>query len=449
MTSTLDRTLLDRSKHLKQALLDFVLEAEGDLAVALESFSADQSLRWSKHKLQSVSQANLAIDMFLTEGRVADRSVLDLFAQQPAHSAADRALLASWHRSFHGLFTVVQADSGSYELMNWLTEKHYRVVPNGLESEAAIARLRQGEIIVARLSPLDEQTWTFSGPMLLLGKLGKPKLAVAIGNFKNWFPQHLYGDAPDLLEAAWQSVERYHTEFVDFFGGDQITLSGYDLSKKLKDYQEATTQRRLAEAGLDSSKSLKDLADQAGVSEAELEASVEAMGEDGQTVRGLLNNPQAVKMMMPPLQLPDDLKRAEAVTVLVHPRWGQTFLKDYVRLSELLDESSADAAETVDRLTLKYLKQEAANAYVWHCLAAERPAALTAALRRVLDQPDFELSPDLDATLARFEKPLEPQLPEIASVPLHLHNLFQEALQEVGQSSSKKKKAKKKTGFGA
>jgi hypothetical protein len=35
-------TVLNRAKQLKQELKDFVLDAEGDLAVSLESFSAAQ-----------------------------------------------------------------------------------------------------------------------------------------------------------------------------------------------------------------------------------------------------------------------------------------------------------------------------------------------------------------------------------------------------------------------
>lgn len=457
-----------RAKTLKQSLLDFVLDAEGDLATALESFSATQSMQWSKTNLQGVSQNELAIDMFLTEGQVGDQSVIDVFLNhQPDLAAGDRALVASWQRGFNGLFALLQATPDGYELMNWLTEKRYWVKPNGLQAEETLARLKPGEIINTRIIPVTEEYWTFSGPLMLLGKLGKPKLAVAIGNFKNWFPQHLYGDAPDLLEDAWMSVEQYHQEFVEFFGGDRLTLSGHELGKKLKDYQQTITQRRLDEAGLDGSKSLKEMAEEAGVSEDEVAESVSALGEDGKAVRALFKGQTAMKMVMPDIELPEPLRRAEAVTVFVHPRWGQTFLTDYERLRDRLKESDAALSEppaddtiaeavdqphaTLDRLTLKYLKEDAVTPHIWRCLVEEAPNALEASLRRVLQNPDFDLRRDLEATLVKFGKPLEPRLPEIASVPLHLHNLFQEALQEVNASSSKKKskgKKKQSAGFG-
>ncbi|MBD2256182.1 hypothetical protein [Pseudanabaena sp. FACHB-2040] len=442
---------LERSRELKQALWDFVLDAEGETATALEAYSADQMAKWSKTQLQGISRNDLVIDMFSTEGQVGDQTPLNLFIQSyPDLSEADKALVESWQRSFNGLFTVLSVDSEEFELMNWLTEKQYRVRPNGLQAPEKLVRLKPGEIVQTRISPLDESSWIFSGPIQLLGKLGKPKLAVAIGTFKDQFNQHLYGDAPDLMEEAWLSVERYHQEFIDFFEGDEITLSGYELDKKLAEFQEIATQRRLEAAGVDSNKTLSEMAAEAGVSEAEIAESAAELGADEAVTKQLLDGQKTLKMVMPKTALPDPLRRAEQVTVLVHPRWGQSFLTDYGRLTQLLSEGSEEAAETLDKLLLKYLKEGAINAYVWYRLAHEFPGPLEPALQRALARPTFNLKADLDDLLRTFEKPLKPGLPEIASVPLHLHNLFQEALVEVGESKgkSKAKSKSKRVGFG-
>jgi hypothetical protein len=60
-------------------------------------------------------------------------------------------------------------------------------------------------------------------------------------------------------------------------------------------------------------------------------------------------------------------------------------------------------------------------------------------LQDFLQRAEFSLSNDLDKILQEYGKPMEPELPEIASVPLHLHNLFQEALTEVNKSKPKGK----------
>lgn len=441
---------LERSRELKQALRTFVLDAEGELATALEAYSADQMAKWSKTQLQGISRNDLVIDMFLTEGQVGDQTPLDLFLQsQSTLSDSDKALVQTWQRSFNGIFVVLSIASDQFELMNWLTEKQYRVRPNGLQAAETLARLKPGEIVLTRISPLTETDWIFSGPMQLLGKLGKPKLAVAIGNFKDQFNQHLYGDAPVLMEEAWQSVERYHQEFIDFFEGDEVTLSGYELNKKMAQFQEMTTQKQLDTAGIDSNKSLAELVEESGLSQDEIAESAAELGAEAGIAQQLLDKQKTLKMVMPKIDLPDLLRKAEAVTVLVHPRWGQSFLTDYSRLTTLLSNQGQEP-EALDRLLLKYLKDTSISAYIWYRLAHKFPDSLEVALQRALARPEFDLKNDLDGLLRTFEKPLNPGLPEIASVPLHLHNLFQEALAEVNASKSKNKKGKvkQKAGFG-
>jgi hypothetical protein len=51
--------------------------------------------------------------------------------------------------------------------------------------------------------------------------------------------------------------------------------------------------------------------------------------------------------------------------------------------------------------------------------------------------------------LKQYNKSLEPQLPEIASVPQHLHQLFEEAVAQVQSKSKSSKKKKKGKGFQA
>ena len=444
---------------LKSSLSDFVLDAEDEIAVALESFSAEHSSRWAKPSLSGLNRSDLAIDMFVTEGKVADRPIVELFAQAQNLSAAERSQLTRWQGSFNGLFAVESIEPDNYVLMNWLTEKRYSVWPNSKLADEVFNRLAPGEIVLARLLPVAERQWTFSGPMTLLGKLGKPKLAVAIGNFRQWFPQQLYGDAPELQAAAWASVKQQYDDFVDFFGAEKLTLSGYELNKKLQDYQAIATERSLAKAGIDSDKSLKTLVRESGASEEEIDEAIEAAGEESKAAKVLLNSDQSINMTVPKIKLPEELRRAEAVTAIVHPRWGETFLTDYDRLETLLsqysehDEPDEDTVAAIDRLVLKYLQDEKAILPVWQQLAADWGPALEAALRRVLNQPELDIAQDLSGVLARYGKSLTPRMPESASVPEHLDKLFKSALKLVGKSadgkrSKKPAKKKKKSGFG-
>ncbi|MCY6489709.1 hypothetical protein [Leptolyngbya sp. GGD] len=435
--------ILARSKELKQALTDFVYDAEGELATAFEKFVADRleqsQARDSKHR-------ETVVDIFLSHGQIGTKSPLELFVEsEPELSASDRQLVLNWKHNFSGLFAIQEILPDGFKLMNWLTTKLYSVKPNDEDTQNAMSRLKLGEMLTTRIAPVEEY-WTFFSPFTQLGKLGKPKLAVAIGNFRQNYKSDLYGDAPELLEEAWKSVERYHQDFLDFFGSEQITLSGYHLSKKISEFQEFLTQRRLDEVGLDKNKSITELAQEAGVSDEELAEMAEAMGLDAESAAKMLQNKTAAKMAAPHVELPPDLKKAEEVTVLAHPRWGQILLTTYTQFEALLKAEDWRSVKGAEALVQKYLNDAEINAFVWHRFAEQYPTQLEKVLQEYTGLP-FNLERDLDPLLQMHRKPLEPTLPDIASVPIHLHNLFQEALAEVSKTKSKEKAAKKAKGF--
>jgi hypothetical protein len=439
---------LNRAWELKQALLDFVYDAEGDLAAALETYAADRS----RTQKGSIPQG-LIVDAFLTEGNVNQKTPIDLFLESESElSAADRQLVQSWQRTFTGLFAIEQVLADGFQAMNWLTAKHYTIKPASEKDAADLARLKLGEIVLTRIAPVTDAVWMIAAPYQLLGKLGKPKLAVAIGNFRDNHKPSLYSDAPDLLEEAWRSVEKHHQAFLDFFGSDEITMSGYELNKKLPDFQELLIQRQLAEAGVDQSKSIADLVAESGMDEAEMAAAAAEAGVDAAEVANVLANAQSgspAKMMAPQVQLPDTIKKAEQVTVLADSRWGQMLLPNHTKLKAVLEAEDWRSVEYVDKLIRQYLEDPSVTLFVWQRLTEQYPQQLESILQSVLQRPDLQIPRDLPTLLAAYGKPSEPELPEIASVPLHLHNLFEEAIVEVNKSKSKGKSKPKKSGFGA
>lgn len=435
--------ILERARKLKQALVQFIFDAEGELAESLEFYVAAKSRPQGQgHRYDANYEQNSLVDSFATEGQVGDKTPLELFLESyPELSEEDRTLVSNWKHSFIGLFSVIQVLPDGFELMNWLTAKQYTVKPTEVVTWAEMGRFKEGDILLTRIAPVTQTEWMFSGSYLSMGRLGKPKLSVAIGNFKENHKDALYSDAPELLEQAWESVAEYHHLFVEFFGSDEVTLPGYQLNKKINELQEIITKRSLASAGIDDSKSLSEIAEDAGVTESELKAAAQEAGADATAVSQLFDHSQGkTKMVMPKVDLPADLKKAEQVTVFTHPRWGQMFLPTYSQFKEILSSEDSQSNPATNKLIRKYLEDPTINAFIWQKLAQLYPTQLENVLQTFLERPEFKLERDLDALLKEYNKPLEPELPEIASVPIHLHNLFQEALAEVNKSKGKTKK---------
>jgi hypothetical protein len=432
--------MLETAKRLKQELIDYIFDAEGELAVALETYCADRG----NSRDFDIDQRHQTIDSFAIEGKAGELSPIEWFLHdRPDLSPDDRHLLSSWQHSFMGVFEVKAANGDTLELMNWLSAKHYRVAPRDRDQTA---RLKPGDILLTRIAPLGDNLWMLFGSYAYLGKLGKPKLAVAIGNFKEHYPHALYADAPELLELAWESVAEYHREFVAFFGSDRVTLPGKELNQKIGELQQQMSDRRLKAAGIDPTKSLSEMARDAGVEMEELVAAAAESGADAAKVTRLL--PGDTKMVRPKVELPDNLKRSPSVTVFSHPRWGQTFLPNYSQWEQGVASAEDTAQAEATTILRQYINDPSVNFWVWQQIAQQHPEALELNLQMALARPDFRWERDFVHWWQEIDRPTQPKLPETASIPEHLQKLFEVALAQVNPSKSKaKNKAKSSRGF--
>jgi hypothetical protein len=455
-----------RAGVLWTAIIEFIQTAEGTMAVALESYIARQLIRSPQ---LDPGQRKLLVHRFAIEGEVEGKAPLDLFlASQIDLSNADRQLILGWRKSFVGLLSIVQIFPEGLEVMNWLTAKHYRIQFTDLLSQTAMSRLKIGDIIIAQISRvsdspgerLRQRNWAILAPWIALGKLGNPKLAVAIGAFRQNYPHYLYSDAPEQLAASWESVVVYHDRFVEFFGTDEITLTGKELELRIGEFQTWMVAQQLDSAGIDKSKSLTELATEAGLEAEDLQALTTTIGlTDSSATQG-----QATaigKMVSPKVELPPQLKSATAVTALSDPHWGQMFLVDYPRLKTLLTHGDHQYLPADLQFIYKCLADPLMNAFVWRRLATEFPQQLETTLNQLSDlinvdsqqhfsSPSQLPTPNsqLNSVLTKFNKYLEPDLPDLACVPLHLHELFQSAVLAISKEKTKSKSQPKKTGFG-
>ncbi|MEO0848318.1 MAG: hypothetical protein AAFY50_18070, partial [Cyanobacteria bacterium J06648_1] len=143
---------VEKALELKQKLIDFVYDAEGEMAIALESYAAAKG----KHNSYGIKQQNLTIDLFTTAGNVNQQTPLEMFlASATDLDSQELELIRLWQGNFIGLFEIQAIETDSYQLMNWLTAKTYQVCGHSLLPEKETQRWQPGEIILAILAPLD------------------------------------------------------------------------------------------------------------------------------------------------------------------------------------------------------------------------------------------------------------------------------------------------------
>ena len=432
---------LEKAVQLKQTVVDFVYDAEGEMAIALETYAAQKA----KKNSYGIKQQNLTVDLFLSEGKIQAQTPLDVFlAQAQDLKAEDIEIIKLWKHNFIGLFEIKAIANDSYQLINWLTAKTYQVYGHSGIPDKEKNRWQPGEIILTIIAPINDRDWFFFSDRIIKGRLSQPKLAVAVGEFRDNYPDFLYADAPKLLEEAWDSVAVYHQEFVDYMGKDNLTLPGYKLNQKIGELQQIMSQKKLAEAGIDDSKSLSQLLTESGKSESDFTKAATDLGVEAETVAKITQNKDKLSMITPKVDLPADIKQAEAVTVFSHPRWGQMFLPTYEKFTSLLANENLEDSEAGNLYVRRYLEQPETNYYVWQQLKQAYPQSLTKLLQNYGNKDNFDLETDLEQLLLKHNKSSTPELPAIASVPIHLNNLFEAAVAQVQKTKAKTKKKKKK-----
>ncbi|NJO71499.1 MAG: hypothetical protein HC825_07060 [Oscillatoriales cyanobacterium RM1_1_9] len=179
-------------------------------------------------------------------------------------------------------------------------------------------------------------------------------------------------------------------------------------------------------------------------------AAIEA-GADTKIIERVMKDKLST-MTTPKVELPEDIRRAEKVTVFSHPHWGQMFVPSYSQFVDVLNNKKLQEEIDTTKLVLKYLKDPKINTFIWYRLREKYPDQLERALQIALHRPDLSLNQDLDSILQEFNKPLKPDLPEIASIPKHLNDLFEQAVAQVSLSKTTSKsksesKLKSKNGF--
>ena len=300
---------LEKAIQLKQTVVDFVYDAEGEMAIALETYAAQKA----KKNSYGIKQQNLTVDLFLSEGKIQAQTPLDVFlAQAQDLKADDIEIIKLWKHNFIGLFEIQAIADNSYQLMNWLTAKTYQVYGHSGIPDKEKNRWQPGEIILTIIAPINDGEWFFFSDRIIKGRLSQPKLAVAVGEFRDNYPDSLYADAPKLLEQAWDSVAVYHREFVDYMGKDNLTLPGYKLNQKIGELQQIMSQKKLAEAGIDDSKSLSQLLAESGKSESDFTQAATDLGVEVETVAKITQNKDKLSMVTPKIDLPADIKTSRS-----------------------------------------------------------------------------------------------------------------------------------------
>lgn len=372
--------LVRRSGDLKRELVDFAQQrrfARAFRQVARGRFGlAAVGEEWEV--------ANL-LDAFMLQHRLPDgRTVVEQFvAEHPELPEQEREMLLGWQDVVEGIFQVKRRQGGALVADNLVDGLTYRVRSN--MGPAALATVRPGSFLIARLLPVGDQ-WLLSGVASMLPAGSRVEAGQVAEELLARRPELVFRN-PERLARAWELQREERCHFIAFFGSDLVVLPGPEVAEHMRAYAHFLVY---------------------GVRD-----------EKGQSAADRARQLHGVVASVPDYGLPAELCEADTVGVVFDQVEGLHFLAGFGLVQEAFTNPELAADRVHRQAVLGYLKEPSIPPLAVRRLAEQGPERASQVLRRVLKRPGFSWERDGEALLRRhkasyFEGPVLPSVTPVA-----------------------------------
>jgi hypothetical protein len=389
--------LIQRCVELKGELLEFALRPR-----FAKSYRKGMNRYFGERDVvDDVELANF-LDWFALQQRPpGDRTVVEHFViEHPQLSEEERALLLSWQDVVESIFEVKQRDGAAIVIDNLVDELTYRVYSN--LGPGAFRSVRHGSFLFARLVPLGDE-WLLSGMSTVLPAASSGdayRLAIDIAS--RW-PELAFRNS-ELLAEAWAQQREERRHFVEYFGTDQLVLSGSELAERMQAYDRFRM--------------------------------YEARDEEGKTAAERAKEAYGVVPPPPDHAFPPELLTAETVGVINDETEGLNFFINFGLLQQIFADPSRASHREHQQAVLTYLKDPSVSPLAIRRLAEPDPDKASRVFQRVLKQPKFSWERDGEALLRRHKARYFTRSP-LPSVTLVSERLAMAHLTATGRRASR------------
>lgn len=175
------------------------------------------------------------LDYFILEWKFANGdTIADSFIKENKELAQqEKNIINNWKNGFSGIFLVKKISPDGFILLNLIENKEYKVKPITCPDSMNIIKKR--DFLLTRLLPL-ENYHIFSGATSCIAAKHKVQVFQLVTDFLKRCPSAVFAHNDKELREAYFLQEEEYNDFVEFFGTDEIILSGKEVQEKLKEF---------------------------------------------------------------------------------------------------------------------------------------------------------------------------------------------------------------------
>jgi len=227
---------LNRLGSIKATLVDFAMSPE--FKDDLDNESKDRFGR--KKKLKKKGEWINFLDWFILECELTsgDR-IVDRFLEtyQDDINPDIYKLVEGWKKVIEGLFEVKEIVENGYFVKNLINEREYKVYSTHVSGP--LADVHRGDFLIGRIVPA-LGFHIFSGahsPVPLDGKARvRDEMYQIAAIMQTEHPERALADNPEKLQKSREAVRKMYTDFVSYFGKDEVFGTGKEIRQYYKDF---------------------------------------------------------------------------------------------------------------------------------------------------------------------------------------------------------------------
>ena len=357
-------SLVDRLGDLKVALVKYALGFQKGRP--LQNYLRNNSDPAEMTKTSLID----TLDWFCQNYSLSDGStIVENFANTcPGLSQEEKEILLSWRYTFPALLEIKRYKDGGLICYNWINDKTYHVFATKPIHKSEFPK---GYLISTRISPAGG-FHLLSGSQEVRMKPGRGDLEMLIVSIVG--DNHLLQivDNEERIKKCFELQEKDREEFVEYFGSDEVTGTGEEISTRHNEWRYWQSFVKIRENNM-------------------------TRGEAYKKECGL-------DYELPDFNLDDDLRNHDDLAMIYDKRYGLGFYMDYSRLLSILDTPTEKSVRK-NRLFLgDWLTVDGISPDVIERIAGKKPQGFCLVMKTVFKFRDFRLPEDLDLFFRKYKK---------------------------------------------
>ncbi len=307
-----------------------------------------------------------------------NKTAIDLYLEKDL-SEDEKFFVENFKNYVLSIFKVKKDNGEDYVLLNLINNQKYCVKKDSTDQNLDI-----GEYVLARLIPFDTNNYFFTNTLCKINIESNDQIYSILAQFELDYPHSAFTDNKNKIESSYKIQELEYQDFVEFFGSDEIIVSGDEITEKLHEFYHYRYFQK------------KDK-------------------NTGKTIAKIFREKYGSHPSIPSIDLPTNLMELDEVGIVYDVIEGLNFLPWYGVFKEIFRNENFKEIPGYKECVNEYLKSDTISSLPFKKVMREFPENTVKVIKEILNRKRFNIPEDFNKLMVKYKqktitRSLEPTL---------------------------------------